>query len=108
MNVRLRIDDVFYHLERNSSVHIDVPAAMTGVSRFLQLRPDITYSKVENLNEEELLAMNFTYLITSKPQVQGYQEIGFAEGFSHLQAEGFRLRVVTQPLIFIWERVVDE
>jgi alpha-1,6-mannosyltransferase len=49
----------------NLRVHIDVEAAMTGVSRFGELRPDWTYSKEEDLRPDEITSGRFTHLLTA-------------------------------------------
>ena len=44
------------------NVHIDVYAAQTGVSRFLQVNDGWTYNKTEDL-DTETLAASFTHLL---------------------------------------------
>ena len=46
-------------------VHIDVYTAMNGCNRFLELRPDWTFDKTEDLNHEELQE-GFTHLISAE------------------------------------------
>ena len=54
--------------ESPGSVHIDVPSAMTGVSRFLeQDQNGWKYSKDENLGKVQSNYYNFDYLITGDP-----------------------------------------
>jgi alpha-1,6-mannosyltransferase len=44
------------------SVHLDVAACQTGISRFLESHPRVSYSKAENINNFE----RFTHRITEK------------------------------------------
>ena len=54
--------------ESPGSVHIDVPSAMTGVSRFLEQGQSVwKYSKDENLGKVQSNYYNFDYLITGDP-----------------------------------------
>jgi hypothetical protein len=49
-------------------VHLDVYTAMTGASRFGQLRDDFVYSKDESLSRPEEFRQ-FTHLLTHTPEV---------------------------------------
>ncbi|KAJ2849782.1 hypothetical protein GGI22_005478 [Coemansia erecta] len=59
----------------NVRVHIDVYAAMTGVSRFGELRKDWVYDKTEALYRTEEFS-NYTHLLTTTPKL--YNSGGFA------------------------------
>lgn len=50
---------------RGATVHMDVAACMTGVTRFGELRrPDVQYSK-----DEDLLSLDaFDWLLTARPR----------------------------------------
>ncbi|KAG9292358.1 hypothetical protein G9A89_015228 [Geosiphon pyriformis] len=57
-----------YNDYQQAKIHIDAYSAMTGVSRFGQLRDDWTYSKEEShLKSEDFY--NYTHLITSTPKL---------------------------------------
>ncbi|KAJ2826009.1 alpha-1,6- mannosyltransferase [Coemansia erecta] len=73
-------------------VHIDVYAAMTGVSRFGQLRPHWTYDKTEGLVEPEQFA-NYTHLLTSEPEIHakhGFEVIAVQNGYAGLDVVPLR------------------
>ncbi|KAJ2682254.1 hypothetical protein H4R19_007170, partial [Coemansia spiralis] len=68
-------------------VHIDAYAAMTGVSRFGQLRHDWVYSKTEGLLEPDQYA-NFTHLLTSQPKrhaQHGFEVLAAQPGYVGMQ-----------------------
>mmetsp|Transcript_18143 Transcript_18143/g.37768 ORF Transcript_18143/g.37768 Transcript_18143/m.37768 type:complete len:484 (-) Transcript_18143:273-1724(-) len=82
-------------------VHIDVQSAMTGISRFCELRqPDLWhYSKDESQTLESLSTSNFTHLISAHPYVSSYQVIHTELCF--VQVDWFHLRLVTQPCLYV-------
>ncbi|EIE22326.1 Alg9-like mannosyltransferase [Coccomyxa subellipsoidea C-169] len=91
---------------RNLTVHIDVSAAMTGVSRFGEQGVPWVYSKAEGLSQEELKEQNFEYLISSEQSVGGYTVIGMQEGYM-----GLRLhrdpRAILERLNKYWQSPVE-
>lgn len=85
------------------AVHIDVLPAMTGVSRFCEKGPPWRYSKEEGLSVEDLLAKNFTYLVSAQPNVTGFKCLIAVEGFSRLdfQYSSLQISMVLEPHVFI-------
>ncbi|KAH3755916.1 GPI mannosyltransferase [Pelomyxa schiedti] len=65
---------------RDYYVHIDVPAAQTGISRFLERSAPWRYSKQEG----EIDVEQFTHLVTANRTVAGFHEVTHANGFSHI------------------------
>ncbi|KAH9294306.1 hypothetical protein KI387_040499, partial [Taxus chinensis] len=63
-------------------VHIDSFAAMNGISRFCEKDFPWRYSKEEDLSVEEIIARNFTYLITEHQRIPGFQCLLAIAGFS--------------------------
>ncbi|KAJ2040958.1 alpha-1,6- mannosyltransferase [Coemansia sp. S3946] len=66
-------------------VHIDSFAAMTGVSRFGQVREDWVYDKTEDLHPGQF--GNYTHLITSQPELHSTGEfsiIAIQRGYAGL------------------------
>eukprot|EP00899_Mesostigma_viride_P007485 jgi/Mesvir1/16738/Mv15121-RA.2 len=90
------------------SVHIDVAAAMTGVSRFGEGSGGSgwRYSKVEGLTLEDLYQCNFTHLLSERKRVPGYCRADTTNSFAGI---GFSARppfvkLKTAPAIFIHRR----
>ena len=86
----------------NYSAHIDVAAAMTGVSRFLHLREGSwRYSKDES---KSLDYSAFTHLLTSDPQprLSEFQIISNVSAFSRIDYRN--LEIETKPAIFVMKR----
>ena len=77
---------------RNFQVHIDVGAAMTGVTRFGQIQPlrkdiSIAYSKQEDLASTSAAYRDFDWLVrseTTSPFLSGFTVIEEIEGFEAL------------------------
>ncbi|KAJ2817135.1 hypothetical protein FBU31_006327 [Coemansia sp. 'formosensis'] len=64
-------------------VHIDSFAAMTGVSRFGQVRDDWVYDKTEDLQPGQF--GNYSHLITSQPELHNtndFSVIGIQLGYA--------------------------
>ncbi|KAJ1666345.1 dolichyl-P-Man:Man(7)GlcNAc(2)-PP-dolichol alpha-1,6-mannosyltransferase [Coemansia sp. RSA 1646] len=82
---------LLHRLEKNTPkvhVHIDVYTAMTGVSRFGELKKDWVYDKTEALHHPEEFS-NYTHLITSTPElyndtVGGFVAVAKQFGYSGL------------------------
>ncbi|KAK9813092.1 hypothetical protein WJX72_008886 [[Myrmecia] bisecta] len=73
------------HWQGPKTVHIGVLAAMTGVSRFGTQGEPWHYSKEEGRSQQELLARNFTYLISAQPAIPGFQTIEAVEGLHRVR-----------------------
>lgn len=89
-------------------VHIDVAAAMTGISLFgqrsvTQLYPiKMSKSGYEAENSGNKLSSSYTQLLSEEQSVKGYHVIDTIDGFPRLDKRN--LRVSTQPAIYILER----
>lgn len=97
-------------------VHVDVAAAMTGISLFgqrhasiRQIGKDDQYEGPFIINksgfeEENKLAedISFTHLLTERPEVDGYHRIGVIKGYPRLAIRN--LRIETQNAIFVHEK----
>ncbi|KAK1748702.1 Dol-P-Man:Man(7)GlcNAc(2)-PP-Dol alpha-1,6-mannosyltransferase ALG12 [Skeletonema marinoi] len=89
-------------------VHIDVAAAMTGVSLFGQRSVTQHYpiqmskSGYEAENDAKYSSRSFTHLLSEEQSVQGYHVVDTIEGFPSLDKRN--LRIVTNPAIYILER----
>nr|CAG4641628.1 EOG090X04MD [Eurycercus lamellatus] len=99
--------------EANATVHIDVFAAQTGVSRFGQLHDHWKYNKTENLKAGCPELRMFTHLIVEaknkhayslKPYIQTHEILGSVEGFSQIRStyNSFPpIRIKTKPCLFL-------
>nr|CAH0109712.1 unnamed protein product [Daphnia galeata] len=95
------------------SVHIDVLAAQTGISRFGQIHNHWIYDKTENLKAGSLELRMFDYLITEarskhaynlRPYLETHDIVGHVEGFSHIRSSYHHfppIRIKTKPCLFI-------
>ncbi|KAJ2630747.1 alpha-1,6- mannosyltransferase [Coemansia sp. RSA 1290] len=90
-------------------VHIDTFAAMTGVTRFGQLRSDWVYDKTEHLDPSQF--SRFTHLLTSQPDLYtgyGFETIAVQTGYAGLNV-GWPLKesgplpvtIRQEPLVWI-------
>jgi len=84
----------------NPFVHVDVFAAMTGVSRFGEKESGWKYSKEENLHSFE----KFTHLITEKASVKGFKKIGEVAGYDGLSWWNLTNPIRTSTKIFIHKK----
>ena len=84
-------------------VHIAVPAAMTGVSRFGQAA-GWQYSKTENLQDDSKEYDEFTHLLTADADLlrDQFRTVAAIEGFDRV---AFReMRIATSPKIYVKAR----
>ncbi|CAI5744707.1 unnamed protein product [Peronospora destructor] len=85
------------------SVHIDVLAAMTGVSRFGEEFPAWRYSKDESLTTVEQL-VKFDYLLTAKDSAlmeEGFQHIAGFDSFAGVEIGDYRITFKTKKVVFL-------
>jgi len=94
-------------------LHLDVYAAQTGVTRFLQERPDWRYNKTEDLAPGSREMHSFTHLLVEakskrsvslKPYLESHTILGSVDVFSHIQFNYGQLpplRLRTRPAIFL-------
>jgi len=96
------------------SVHLDVLACQTGVSRFTQEAPGWLYDKTEDLSEEELgrfshlvVAGQHKYTLQLKPFLETHQFIGQVESFSGVKFNYTQfppVTVETKPALYILKK----
>ncbi|TMW65025.1 hypothetical protein Poli38472_009192 [Pythium oligandrum] len=100
----VRLHHVAYgERELPRTVHIDVPAAMTGVSRFGEEFEAWSYSKDESLLTAQDL-VHFDYLLTAKdPELlrERFEVVDAIESFHHVQFQPFPPRIITEKSIYI-------
>ncbi|KAG1693827.1 hypothetical protein DVH05_022929 [Phytophthora capsici] len=85
------------------SVHIDVPAAMTGVSRFGEEFPAWRYSKDESVTTVEQL-VQFDYLLTAKDPTLLEDDFQYIAGFKAFAGVGLvdhRITLKTKKTVFL-------
>ncbi|KAG7401300.1 dolichyl-P-Man:Man(7)GlcNAc(2)-PP-dolichol alpha-1,6-mannosyltransferase [Phytophthora boehmeriae] len=85
------------------TVHIDVPAAMTGVSRFGEEFPAWSYSKDESVITPEQLA-RYDYLLTAKNPSEledNFQYIAGFDAFTGVVLVNKRVTLQTEKLVFL-------
>ncbi|OQR91028.1 dolichyl-P-Man:Man(7)GlcNAc(2)-PP-dolichyl-alpha-1,6-mannosyltransferase [Achlya hypogyna] len=87
-----------FRAHEHVAVHIDVAAAMTGVSRFGEQYPLWTYSKEEDLRDFSA----FDYLVTENPERKGFTSVAVVDAFERIDIKGRRL--VYRPSIYILQR----
>lgn len=81
-------------------LHIDTLASQTGVSRFLELNSNWTYSKEENLTDQEKL--KFTHLISEKSFVEGFNLLTPVKGFHRINWKAAKVELAEK--LFILQR----
>nr|SVE77549.1 EOG090X04MD [Daphnia lumholtzi] len=99
--------------ESNVTVHIDVLAAQTGISRFGQLHNNWIYDKTENLKPGSPELRMFSHLIVEakskhaynlRPYAETHEIVAHVEGFSHIRSSYNHfppIRIKTKPCLFI-------
>nr|XP_971608.1 PREDICTED: dol-P-Man:Man(7)GlcNAc(2)-PP-Dol alpha-1,6-mannosyltransferase [Tribolium castaneum] len=102
--------------EANVSVHIANLAAQTGVSRFTQINPNWTYSKVEGVMAGAPEMYEYTHLIAEarskfspnlKPYASTHDIIDTIEAFHQLSFNYLTIppiKIKTRPVLFILKR----
>ena len=97
----------------NVTVHIDVLAAQTGVSRFGQLHDHWRYDKTEHLKPGSRQLRSFTHLIIEahhkasyhlKPYANSHKILASVEGYQGIRATYHHfppIRIKTRPSLFI-------
>ena len=95
---------------RPGRVHVDVPAAMTGVSRFgesASASSGWSYSKIEDVGVDDFYDLDFDYLLNAHKVVPGYDAVYVASGYDGMRVDLRMfppLRAKTKPEIFIHRR----
>ncbi|KAL4114430.1 hypothetical protein PRIC2_014369 [Phytophthora ramorum] len=85
------------------SVHIDVPAAMTGVSRFGEEFPAWSYSKDESVTTVDQLKQ-FNYVLTAKDPTLLEDDFQYVAGFDAFAGVGIanhRVTLKTKKIVFL-------
>jgi alpha-1,6-mannosyltransferase len=97
--------------DREILVHLDVAAAMTGVSLFGQRAAGSTYSFVKAGYEEELANTaddysRFTHLLSETKDIDGFRVIATSPGHPRLD---WRMgRIATEDGIYVLERIISD
>lgn len=78
----------------NVHLHISVPAAMTGVTRFGQINANWIYNKTEDLSIEEIVNSNFTHLLSIEDNIPSFHVIGETAGYASFIKQYIRGTVV--------------
>jgi len=96
------------------SIHLDVFACQTGVSRFTQESPLWDYDKTEDLSVQELqkfshlvIAGQHRYTLQLKPFLESHEFIGQVDSFSGVKfnyTEFPPVRVETKPALYILKK----
>nr|CAG4648605.1 EOG090X04MD [Polyphemus pediculus] len=99
--------------DSNLTVHIDVLAAQTGVSRFGQLNSNWRYDKTENLRPGSRELRMFSHLIVEaknkhafnmRPYAKTHDILTHIDGFSHIRSTYIHfppIRIKYKPCLFI-------
>lgn len=97
----------FNERELPRTVHIDVPAAMTGVSRFGEEFSAWRYSKDESVTTIPQLAQ-FDYLLTAKNDStlfeKGFLCIAAFDVFQGIQLVDYRISFQTKKLVYLMQK----
>lgn len=88
--------------QEKAFVHIDVASAMTGVSRFWELKENWVYSKEENLTNFD----QFDFLLSETPQnhSQQFEVIWEENGFDKLNLKKFPSIFEISPKIYVLKK----
>eukprot|EP00092_Neocalanus_flemingeri_P013136 GFUD01014155.1.p1 GENE.GFUD01014155.1~~GFUD01014155.1.p1 ORF type:complete len:506 (-),score=179.88 GFUD01014155.1:83-1600(-) len=100
------------------SVHLDVLACQTGVTRFTQEVPDWVYDKTEDLSDEELgrfshlvVAGQHRYTLHLKHFLKTHKFIGQVDSFSGLRFNYTNfppVEVESKPALYILKKIKDD
>eukprot|EP00927_Polykrikos_kofoidii_P021604 TRINITY_DN20399_c0_g1_i1.p1 TRINITY_DN20399_c0_g1~~TRINITY_DN20399_c0_g1_i1.p1 ORF type:complete len:497 (+),score=69.85 TRINITY_DN20399_c0_g1_i1:58-1548(+) len=89
------------------SVHIGNLAAISGVSRFLEVNPSWQYSKEEDLDPDKLWSRGFDRILAELPSVSGYTCQAAVSSFERiaLQPRSWPpLAIVKRPSVYVFAR----
>ncbi|KAJ8006865.1 hypothetical protein DPEC_G00111650 [Dallia pectoralis] len=98
------------------SVHIDVFAAQTGVSRFLELNSNWRYDKSENVGPGHLEMKTYSHVLMEANGTQvallqdSHKPLVFIQGYSNMALNAFRfpfLNINLENKLVLLERVTD-
>ena len=79
---------------------MDESACMSGINLFLQSSPYIHYDKTEGLEAEEL-QHHFSFLLSGKPHVEGFDVLEAYSSFSHVELAKVEVNIMDTKKIDI-------
>lgn len=68
-----------------AAVWLDNLSCQTGVTRFLQERPDWMYDKRPEHDNNSASLSNFYFVLSERSSIEGFREIGHVDAFSHMR-----------------------